>query len=317
MSVIVLGSANLDRVYEVHRIPRPGETLLASNFAQYPGGKGNNQAIAAARAGASTTLIATLGTDAPAEVLTKGLRQAHVKGAIRRVATPTGTALITVDKSAENTIVVHSGANARMVDLTGDELAALAESDLLLLQLEVPIETVIAGAQAARAANTKVVLNASPVRVLPMTLLDNVDLLLVNEHEASLVSQSHLAEPVEASDVTVEGALRLSQELLRLVPAVVITLGKLGAVVQTAGMEAVHVPGHRVAAVDTTGAGDTFCGALAAALDQNVGEWDGNRLVSAARFATAAAAISVQRTGAVPSIPTRKEITHFYSSSSS
>lgn len=314
MSVVVLGSANLDLVYEVERIPRPGETLLANGFAQHPGGKGNNQATAAARAGAAVSFIAAMGHDEAAETILSSLRHSRVENMVRRTAAPTGTALITVDDSAENTIIVNSGANSELTHLTEDEAATIAGADILLLQLEIPLETVIAGARAAHRTSTRVVLNAAPIRPLPPALLNYVDLLVVNEHEARLVNQASDDDSTVSSAITLEEAAALAGNLLRLVPAVVVTLGPQGAIVQTRDMEAVHVPGEQVTAVDTTGAGDTFCGALAAALDSMPAGWLADALVSAAKFATAAAALSVQRTGAVPSIPTREEINHFRSS---
>lgn len=317
MSVLVLGSANLDLVYEVERIPRPGETLLAKGFSQHPGGKGNNQATAAARAGAAVSFIAAMGHDEAADTLTASLRQSKVETLVRGASDPTGTALITVDGSAENTIVVNSGANGQLTNLTDNEAAAVAGADILLLQLEIPLDTVIAGARAAHRGNTGVVLNAAPFRPLPMALLDEVDLLVVNEHEARLLNQDdddQTDDQAGSSAITVEQAGRLAGDLLRLVPAVVITLGQQGAIVQARDIDAVHVPGKDVTAVDTTGAGDTFCGALAAALDTAPAGWSGAGIVSAAEFATAAAALSVQQSGAVPSIPTREEIDHFSSS---
>lgn len=305
MSVVVLGSANLDLVYVVDRIPSPGETVLANGFASYPGGKGNNQVTAVARAGADVTFIAALGTDAAADPLLTSLRAAGVHDLIRRIDEPTGTALITVDTSAENTIVVDSGANAKLVDLTDAELSAIGEAGFLLLQLETPLSTVLAAARHAKAAGTYVVLNAAPIRDLPQDLLDAVDLLIVNEHEADLLAAQ--LDPGRTSvPVTADEAARLAGELVRSVPAVILTLGPEGAVVLERGSEtATHVPGIRVTAVDTTGAGDTFCGALVAALDRSPD------LDDATRFATAAAALSVQRAGAVPSIPLEKEISDF------
>lgn len=306
MSVVVLGSANLDLVYAVERIPSPGETVLATGFASYPGGKGNNQVTAVARAGADVTFIASLGTDAAAELLLTSLQESGVTDQVRRIDEPTGTALITVDASAENTIIVNSGANAKLLDLTDAELAAIGDARLLLLQLETPLATVLAAARHAQASRTLVVLNAAPIRDLPQDLLDTVDLLIVNEHEADQLA-SQLDPRRSSAPVTADEAARLAGELVRSVPAVILTLGSEGAVVRQRDSEtATHVPGIRVSAIDTTGAGDTFCGALVAALDRFPGDLD-----EATRFATAAAALSVQRAGAVPSIPLEKEISDF------
>lgn len=314
MSTTVVGSANLDLVYRVERIPSPGETVLAASSDAVPGGKGNNQAVAAARAGAEVTFVVALGRDAAGDRLAAEARAAGVRVLDRRVDAATGTALITVDAAGENSIVVDSGANARLRELTAAEREAVTAADVLLLQLETPLETVVEAAALARAAGTLVVLNAAPVRSLPPALLDDIDLLVVNEHEAVLLAPG-AGSPREAA-VALAGDAR----------AVVLTLGGEGALVVVPGADPVAVPAHRVAVVDTTGAGDTFCGALAAELDRSVtggGRAASSRrfaagsdgapnaldgLVAAARFASAAGALAVQRAGAVPSIPTIEEI---------
>jgi ribokinase len=297
MSVLVLGSANLDLVYTVEAIPAPGETVLATGAARHPGGKGANQAVAAARAGAATTFVAMLGDDAAGAVLRASLRDSGVVDATGTVGAETGTALITVDAHAENTIVVNSGANALFTSLSEEQAELIREADVLVLQLEIPLETVRAAAAIARAASTRVVLNAAPVCPLPAELLALLDVLIVNETEAA-----QLAGP-DATDLESR-----AHELGRFVPTVVITLGSAGSALLHRGDAATTlIPAHSVEAVDTTGAGDTFCGAFASALDE------GLELHEAVRFATAASALAVQRTGAVPSIPDREEIDHFRS----
>jgi len=315
MSTTVVGSANLDLVYRVERIPSPGETVLAVSSDAVPGGKGNNQAVAAARAGAEVTFVVALGRDAAGDRLADEARASGVRVLDRRVDAATGTALITVDASGENSIVVDSAANAHLRDLTAEEREAVAAADVLLLQLETPLATVTDAAALARSAGTLVVLNAAPVRTLPAALLDAVDILVVNEHEAALLA------PGTAS--AREAAMALADDRR----AVVLTLGGEGALVVVPGAEPAAIAAHRVDVVDTTGAGDTFCGALAADLDRSGfvgvhadGAADGaaNRrlrgasaldgLVAAARFASAAGALAVQRAGAVPSIPTLEEI---------
>lgn len=300
-TIVILGSANLDLVYSVERIPQPGETLLATGASQHPGGKGNNQVIAAARAGASVAFIVAMGRDAASSQLREALNDAGVDSMVREVDAPTGTALITVDESAENTIVVNSGANAALIALTETEASAIQAANYLLMQLETPIETVLAAARVARAANTVVVLNAAPARQLPVELLELVDILIVNEHEALLVASGIPTAGALPPAVNVNNAAAVGEKLRSAIPAVVLTLGGDGAmVVDSSG--AVHVPAKKVEPVDTTGAGDTLCGALVAALAE------GKSLVDATAFASAAAALSVQRVGAVPSIPTRAEI---------
>lgn len=311
MSTTVVGSANLDLVYRVERIPSPGETVLAVSSDAVPGGKGNNQAVAAARAGATVSFVVALGRDAAGDRLADEARAAGARVLDRRVDAATGTALITVDAAGENSIVVDSGANAQLVALTSAEQEAVTAADVLLLQLETPLETVVEAAALARTAGTVVVLNAAPVRDLPAALLDAVDILVVNEHEAALLAPDTASPREAAAALAADGR------------AVVLTLGGAGSLVVVPGAEPVAVPAHRVDVVDTTGAGDTFCGALAAELDRsgfvtNVA-YDGVRtnirdesrreaLVAAARFASAAGALSVQRAGAVPSIPTLEEI---------
>lgn len=302
MSVVVVGSANLDLVYTVERIPRPGETVLATGAATYPGGKGNNQVVAVARSGAEVTFVAAMGTDDASEVLLGVLAEAGVRALVRRTPEPTGTALITVDEAAENVIVVNSGANAALVGLTDEECTAIREADVLLMQLEIPLPTVVEAAAVAREAGTLVVLNAAPIRPLPAELLNLVDLLVVNEHEAEQLAGGGAADGHEALAAAVDP----------LAPAAVVTLGADGALVVADG-ETRHLAGHRVEAVDTTGAGDTFCGALVASLDRSGGRLDSAALAAAAEWATGAAAIAVTRPGAVPAIPTRPEIEQYLS----
>lgn len=282
MSVVIVGSGNVDLVSQVERIPSPGETVLSTGFATHAGGKGNNQATAAARAAASTTFIGAFGDDDNGARLRASLTDSGAHPLVRTSTEPTGTALIVVAESGENSIVVNAGANATLTHLTEDERLAIADATIVLLQLEIPLDTVI---EAARVATGLVVLNAAPARQLPRDLLDTVDLLVVNEHEAELLG----------------GA----DELRTVVPQLVVTLGASGAVIYTRETTSVVV-GIRVEVVDTTGAGDTFCGALVAKLDE------GATLDDAVGFATAAAALSVGRAGAVPAIPTRQEIDDFH-----
>lgn len=277
--VVVVGSANLDLVYRVAALPAPGETVLATSSSRHPGGKGNNQAIASARAGAATSFVGAIGADEAGDELVAVLRDAGVDRHLRRPPTPTGTALITVDDGAENTIVVDAGANAELVDLDADERTVIAGAAILLLQLESPLATVVAAARHARRAGVLVVLNAAPFRTLPDELLASIDVLVVNEGEAAALGPA--------------GAR---------VPALVVTLGARGAHVRDQDGAETTVEAPPVTAVDSTGAGDTFCGALAASLAE------GRPLAAAARFAVVAAALSVRTEGAVTSIPHRAEI---------
>jgi ribokinase len=282
MSVVIVGSGNVDLVSQVERIPEPGETVLSTGFATHAGGKGNNQATAAARAGAQTTFVGAFGDDDNGARLRASLRDSGVRPLVRVSEEPTGAAMITVAPDGENAIVVNAGANATLSDLTPEERSVIAGADLVLMQLEIPLETVLA---AATIASGRVVLNAAPARRLPAELLAKLDLLIVNEHEATLLGGT--------------------DHLLTRVPALVVTLGEKGALVRTRDTTT-EVPGITVDVVDTTGAGDTFCGALVAALDER------RPLDDAVRFASVAAALSVRRAGAVPAIPTREEIDDFH-----
>ncbi|MEV6931016.1 PfkB family carbohydrate kinase, partial [Dactylosporangium sp. NPDC051485] len=213
VSVVVVGSANLDLVVSAQRLPGPGETVLGGEFRTVPGGKGANQAVAAARAGAACAFIGAVGGDTFGRQLRDGLVAAgvDVRG-LRTTDGPSGVALITVDAAAENCIVVAPGANAALTALEPADRAAIAAADVLLLQLEVPPAVVAEAAAAASAAGTTVVLNAAPAAPLPGDLLALVDVLVVNEHEAAVV----------AGDASIDA-------LLRLVPRAVLTLGARGA----------------------------------------------------------------------------------------
>ncbi len=284
--VVIVGSANVDQVFRVQRIPAPGETVLSHGASTARGGKGQNQAVAAARAGAPTAIIAAVGADAFGALTREGLGADGIDTALlRTVAGQTGTALIAVDVSGENTIIVDPGANGLLSNLTADDRRVIAAAAVLVLQLEVPLATVIEAVETAAASSTTVLLNAAPIRDLPDTLLAGLDILVVNEHEAA-----HLR------------ASRPNVELCTLVPVVVVTLGAEGALLQRRGEPDVRVAAPSVAAVDATGAGDTFCGAFATAIAE------GQELERALRFAVVAASLSVEREGAVPSIPARGAI---------
>ncbi|GIF68607.1 ribokinase [Asanoa ishikariensis] len=287
--VVVVGSTNLDLVVTTPQLPRPGETVLGADFRTVPGGKGANQAVAAARAGATCEFVGAIGSDDFGVRLRDSLVAAEVgvRG-LRTVPGPSGVALIAVDRAAENFIVVAPGANSALTDLTDDDRSAIAAADVLLLQLEVPLPTVVAAAGAARAAGTTVVLNAAPAASLPAELLDLVDLLVVNEHEAAVVAGRD--EPVDA--------------LLELVPRVVLTLGARGAAYADRSGLRLAVPAPRIEAVDTTAAGDAFTGALAVSWAER-GEAAVERTL---RWACAAGAACAQRAGASSALPDRATI---------
>jgi len=281
--VVVVGSANVDLVFPVQRIPRPGETVLSGVMSRGPGGKGANQAVASARAGARTAIVASLGADDSGQLLRDALADSGVDlSLVSSTTTPTGTAIITVEESGENSIVVAPGANG---ELTLSEAAAqvIGGAKIVLSQLEIPFPTV----QEAAATSSYFILNAAPAAELSDELLADVDLLVVNETEAEMIA----------------GADRTA--LLKRVPAAVVTLGSAGAVILTRGRDEIVVPGVAVDVVDTTAAGDTFCGVLAATLSavSSVGPITPSDLTNAVRRANVAASLSVQAAGAIPSVP--------------
>ncbi len=287
--ILVAGSANLDFVVRAPHIPAPGETVLGRDFKTFPGGKGANQAIACARAGgAQTAMLLALGEDALAAPLEASLGAAGVRlHIVRRADQPTGSAFICVSDDAENAITVAPGANAT---LAPSHLPALDGVTHLLMQLETPVETVHAYARAARTKGVKVVLNAAPARALAPDLLACLDVLVVNKGELATLS-------------THPGTLE--ERLARIaVPCVVVTLGEGGCVARVDG-KLIYQDAFAVIPVDTTAAGDTFCGALVAALGGGID------LREALRLASAAAAIACTRLGAQSSVPTRAEVRAF------
>lgn len=283
--VLVAGSANADFVVRSGHIPGPGETVLGGDLAIVPGGKGANQAFAAARAGgAATELLVGLGTDSSADLVEASLTGAGVRLHIVRSERATGAALITVSDAGENAITVAPGANSA---LAPEHLPDLKSIGWLVLQLETPIATVTAYARAARAAGVRSMLNVAPAQTVPTELLSAIDVLVVNEDELALLSGR--------DGFIIDRLGRLD------VPVAIVTLGARGCCA-VAGGEVMIQPAFRVVAVDTTAAGDTFCGVLAAALAQR------ETLVHAIRSASAAAALATTRPGAQSSIPSRADV---------
>jgi ribokinase len=294
--IVVVGSSNTDMVVRVSSLPRPGETVIGGDFFTARGGKGANQAVAAARAGGSVALIACLGDDALGDETLAALAAdgVGVDGVHRMPDTRSGVALILVDEQGENSIAVAPGANALLAPGQVARCAELlAPGDVLLTQLETPIESVLAAVKAARSAEASVILNPAPARDLPDELLALVSVLTPNEAEAARIAG------VPSGPHGLEDAA--TALLRRGVGAVIITLGAAGAYVATADRRET-IPGYRVESRDTTGAGDVFNGALAVALA------DRTPLRQAVLFANAAAAISVTRDGAQPAAPHRAEI---------
>ncbi len=289
--ITVVGSLNLDATVRVPRLPLPGETVMGRGHAHDTGGKGANQAVAAARLGRRVEMVGMVGRDDAGNRLLAALDAAGVGTATvrRSPSLATGLALIMVDDAAENTIVVIPAANGA---LSPDDLdsAVIGSAAVVLLQLEIPLETVEAAVGLARG---KVVLNPAPANPLPASLLSRVDVLVPNRTELALLAG---AEP----PTTVEEAAVLARSLSG-PKGVVVTLGAEGALVVSAG-QATYVPAPRVNAVDPTGAGDAFCAGLADALV------DGADLVAATRWAVRCGAAAVTRRGAQASLPTRAEV---------
>ncbi|MGK5531593.1 ribokinase [Streptomyces sp. URMC 129] len=289
-AITVLGSTNMDLVAYTPTAPRRGETVMGRAFRTVPGGKGTNQAIAAARAGGLVTMIGAVGDDDFGSRLREALTGAGVDTAALRTAHgPSGTAHIVVDDDGGNSIVVVPGANATVTGLAPGDEKRVAAADTLLTQLELPMPGVLAGARAARAHGVRTILTPAPAQPLPGELLALTDLLVPNEHEAAALTGER--DP-----------RRAARALLDQVPEVVVTLGAAGSLWAARGAEPVTVPAVPVRAVDTTAAGDTFVGALA------VAHGEGRPMPEAMAWASAAAALAVRRPGASSSMPTRDEI---------
>ncbi len=290
-------------IIKAARIPRPGETVLGGTFSMAAGGKGANQAVAAARSGGRVVFVARVGDDFFGERAIKHfvVDQIDVGFIVKDRESQSGIALIFVGEKGENSIAVAAGANARLSVADIEKCAeVVASAGILLMQLETPLETVQKAAEIACSNGVKVILNPAPARKLPQELLRHASILTPNEFEAEVLTGIHIGDD--------EAAGRAADALLSQgVGTVIITLGARGAFVASGKVREV-VPGYQVHAVDTTGAGDVFNGSLAVALSE------GKDLTGAVNFACAAAAISVTKLGAQPSIPRRREIDGFMAS---
>lgn len=299
--LVVLGSVNADHVLRVPHFPRPGETLIGHNYQVIPGGKGANQAVAAARLGADIAFIATVGDDAFGNEMKEKFAADKINTqAVEQIAnTPTGIAMIQVSDEGENSIAISPEANACLTTEIVKKHAAMIESaDQLLMQLETPVDAITHAAKIAHNAGTKVTLNPAPAQKLSDELLSCVDMITPNETEAQVLTGIEVTD--EASAQKAADALHEKG-----IQSVMITLGAKGVWLSKKGEEGAIYPGFRVDAKDTTAAGDTFNGALLCAMIE------GKPTPDAIRFAHAAAAISVTRPGAQTSIPTRKEVDEF------
>lgn len=294
--ILVIGSSNTDMTIKGKKLPAPGETVTGGVFYMGPGGKGANQAVAAKRLGGDVEFICKVGNDIFGDNALEGYRKEGIDiSHVMRSKEASGTALILVDDSGENCISVASGANG---DLTPADIESVADvirgAGFLILQLEIPVESVLRAAKIAHEAGVYVILNPAPACELPKEIFKYISLMTPNRSEASIMS---------GCDVTDEASLEKAVEVLKGygVQDFVVTLGSKGSLVFKDGKDDM-IPSLKVNAVDATAAGDTFCGALCVALSE------GLSLQEAAKFATKASAITVTRPGAQNSIPTRKEI---------
>jgi len=300
--IVVVGSSNTDMIIKVEHLPKPGETIIGGEFSIAAGGKGANQAVAAARAGGEVVFVARVGDDmfgaqAVEGFAGDGIDVSHV---LKDAEAPSGVALIFVDDKGENSIGVASGANANLApaDVTGAS-EAITSADILIMQLETPLETVQAAAAIASEKGVKVILNPAPAQPLSDDILRHVSILTPNESESEILT----GIPVE-NEQDAESAAQVLAE--KGVETIMVTMGAKGVFVFSSECKEL-VPGFKVEAVDTTAAGDVFNGALAVAIAE------GKPLKEAVAFANAAGALSVTKLGAQPSAPSRSEIDQFLS----
>lgn len=300
--IVVVGSINLDLVANADHIPRPGETIIGRGFQTFFGGKGANQAVAAAKLGHPTHMIGNVGNDAFGPQLRQALNDARVNTAcVETVAGSSGVALITIGAGGENNIVVVPGANGLLAPETLEHAApSLREAGFLLAQLEIPIETVEYLAEFAARESIPLMLDPAPARELPRTLLRNVEWLTPNESETGILLHSTLhAEDEQSCSQAGDALLETGAK------NVLLKLGARGCMIAERGKAKQFVPAFQIEAVDSTAAGDAFNAAFA------VGLLNGKPVREAARFACAVAAISVSRHGAQPSMPERHEVEEF------
>jgi len=308
LKLLVVGSLNMDLVATVETLPQLGETVTGKRFDTYPGGKGANQAVAAARMGASVAMLGAVGQDDYGHRLLEGLTQdgIDVQGIRSLPDTPTGVALITVSADGHNTITIIPGANGAVqpsdLDLSADEFSAC---DLVILQLELPMDTVVRAAELARSFGKKVVLNPAPYQPLPRTLVQCVDVLVVNEIEGLQMSGLEKSGDGGAPEQGLYGNGLAPEDVMGALmalgfPVVLMTMGAEGVYFSGEGRTG-HLPAAKVKAVDTTAAGDTFTGVFAAF-------WRSVGLEKAIELAIEAAGIAVTRPGAQTSIPFEREL---------
>jgi len=293
-NILVIGSLNADLVVRTPRFPAPGETISGEDLSIIPGGKGANQAVAAARQGVTVAMVGRVGNDSFGPTLLQNLQDNRIETThVQTSESATGTAIIVVDSSGQNSIVLSPGANGKVTPSDVDSVS-FQDVDMLLLQLEIPLETVVHAADVARQNRLRVILNPAPARRLPDSLLADVDILVPNESELQLLS----GQPVTDTDSAKSAARILLEKGLK---TVIVTLGANGALLVTDEM-VTYVPTFEVDVVDTTAAGDAFIGGLAAAL------LNGRSLEDAVRYGNASGALAAAKFGAQPSLPTAEDI---------
>jgi len=295
--ILVVGSLNADLVVRAPRFPQPGETISGEDLQVIAGGKGANQAVAAARLGSSVSMLGRVGKDSFGDLLVDNLKSNHVDAQlVQRDDASTGTAIIIVDSNGQNSIILSAGANGKV---SAEDLASFPDHKLLLLQLEIPLETVLSAAKRAHENGLRVILNPAPAQVIPTELVALADFIIPNETELSLLTG------MDVKDVssTEQAAHVLLQ---RGAKSVIVTLGSKGALI-VSNTQVTHVDTYKVNVVDTTAAGDAFIGGFATALLKN------KSLEEAVRYGCACGALATTKFGAQPSLPTKEEVDIFMS----
>jgi ribokinase len=297
--VLVIGSLNADLVVRAPHFPQPGETISGDDLHIIPGGKGANQAVAAARQGASVAMLGRVGQDGFGDTLLDNLKNNHVEiSSVERDVTSTGTAIIVVDANGQNSIILSAGANGKVSPADVDHASSLIPS-LILLQLEIPTLTVLRAAQYAKQNNIQVILNPAPAKPLPDELISLADFIIPNETELSLLTG------LEIKDIpSAEQAAKVL--LKRGAKNVIVTLGEKGALF-VSSKQVTHVDTYKVNVIDTTAAGDAFIGGFASALLR------GFEIEEAVKYANACGALAATKFGAQPSLPTREEVERYMS----
>ncbi len=296
VDILVIGSLNADLAVRVPRFPGPGETISGTDLETIPGGKGANQAVAAAKLGAAVAMLGRVGDDQLGQMLLDNLGKFGVESsAVRKTDSATGDAIIIVDQKGQNSIILSPGANGKV---TPADVESAPPAKILLLQLEIPFETVLYAAKWGKAHGMTVILNPAPARELPDELIAGVDMLVPNESELSLLTGKPVFDRASAQ-------IAIAALMARGAKQVILTMGEKGALAQTSVENGYFVPAHQVTVVDTTAAGDAFIGGLAVAFSRGIA------MPEALNYANACGALTVTKFGAQPSLPTAAEVEEF------